>query len=189
MPFWQTQYPDLKTGQIFVFDWRPSNFTVSQHWLNLEKSWVCSLIRVLRVENCHFWNFVNTSSLSWDIGLLAWTPMKNENKTSFQIGLSRSSKWHLRFFWRIFLRLDSFLACSVWVDINVNVSFNENVRQFSVRFIKLLHHCIRMSSLRQVESVIGFDCTLQQKWQKSNFISGRFLSQVFFSFLCNAEKS
>ena len=144
-------------------------------------------IWVHRVGNCHFWNFLNTSSLSWDIGLLAWTPMKNENKTRFQIGLLRSSKWHLRSFWRIFLRLYYFPACSVWVDTNV-VSFNENVTQFSVRLIRLLHHCIRMSSLRQVESVIGFDCTLQQKWQKSNFISGRFLSQVFFHLFVMQKK-
>ena len=119
---------------------------------------------------------------------LPWTQIENEIETSFQIRASRLSKWHLRFFWRIFLRLDSFLACSVWVDINVNVSFNENVRQFSVRFIKLLHHCIRMSSLRQVESVIGFDCTLQRKWRKSNCISGRFLSQVFFYFFVMQKK-
>ena len=46
---------------------------------------------------------------------LAWTPIKNENETSFQISASRLSKWRLRFLWRIFLRLDSVLACSVTV--------------------------------------------------------------------------
>ena len=44
---------------------------------------------------------------------LPWTPIKNEITTSFQIRASRLSKWNLRFFWRIFLRLGSILACSV----------------------------------------------------------------------------
>ena len=44
---------------------------------------------------------------------LAWTPIKNENETSFQISASRLSKWRLRFLRGIFLRLDSILACSV----------------------------------------------------------------------------
>ena len=44
--------------------------------------------------------------------LLARTPIKNENETSFQISASRLSKWRLRFLRGIFLRLDSILACS-----------------------------------------------------------------------------
>ena len=37
---------------------------------------------------------------------IAWTPIKNKNLTSFQIGGLCLSKWHLWFFWRIFLGLD-----------------------------------------------------------------------------------
>ena len=46
---------------------------------------------------------------------LPWTPIKNEIETSFQIRASRLSKWHLRFLWRIFLRLGSILACSEYI--------------------------------------------------------------------------
>ena len=80
--------------------------------LIFEKCCVWSKVGSLGVKNFHFWNFLNISSLSSEIGLLAWTQMKNENKAIFQIGASRLSKWHPRFFWRIFLRLDSILACS-----------------------------------------------------------------------------
>ena len=40
---------------------------------------------------------------------LPWMPIKNDNETSFQISALGLSKWHLRFFWTIFLRLDSIL--------------------------------------------------------------------------------
>ena len=53
---------------------------------------------------------------------LAWTQIKNENETSFQISASRLSKWRLRFLWRIFLRLDSILACSV-TSANTNTQY------------------------------------------------------------------
>ena len=43
----------------------------------------------------------------------AWTPIKNENTTSFQIEVSHLSKEYFRFFRRIFLRLESVLACNI----------------------------------------------------------------------------
>jgi len=91
--------------------------------LIFEKICAWSKVGSLGVKNFHFWNFLNISSLSWEIGLLAWTQMKNENKAIFQIEASRLSKWHLWFFWRIFLRLGSILACSEHLHLFYYIDF------------------------------------------------------------------
>ena len=119
--YWDNQKVLLTT--FYVCYWKSGEKTKKQvflggllkpiFWpdgLNFEKSCVWSKVGSSGVKNFHFWNFLNNSSLSWDIGLLAWTPIKNENKTSFQTSALRLSKWCVRFFWVIFLRLDSTLT-------------------------------------------------------------------------------
>ena len=52
---------------------------------------------------------------------LARTPIKNIFETSFQTSASRLSKWRVRFFWVIFLRLDFTLTmCAVCTEERYN---------------------------------------------------------------------